>query len=449
MLAQIGIDNHYFFVPAVATIYELCVILLNLSMPVKTYFDDIQDTIISLLCEAKDEILVAVAWLTSKDLFEQLCRQAMLGTEVKVLILKDSINTSSGIDYSRLEKFGGKLYWQESFSNSLMHHKFCVIDKKTVITGSFNWTNKASQNRENITVLKNEIDSANTYIDEFFSLLPIVEDAIFFDEDYLPNTSFDTPQKRQQWFDSLSEEWKKQLEECADYPYKKTSSSMSISVAKHEYSNFDKKLMAMLRQEHIIISNVEDLSGLWHLSDLKTLTIQNNSEDIKINDIGELQNLIHLEELDLANNLIDDITPLRNLKKLRELDLSSNRISNIESLNTHRKIEVLNISDNSIDDISSIMQMYCIKDLRFNYNQVKDISSLESKEFLERLDFEDNCVEDLSPLRSCINLQTVACGDNLIKSIEPLSKLKRLKYLKCKTNPLEDTSLNNSKAFIY
>lgn len=26
MLAQIGIDNHYFFVPAVATIYELCVI---------------------------------------------------------------------------------------------------------------------------------------------------------------------------------------------------------------------------------------------------------------------------------------------------------------------------------------------------------------------------------------------------------------------------------------
>jgi phosphatidylserine/phosphatidylglycerophosphate/cardiolipin synthase-like enzyme len=33
-----------------------------------------------------------------------------------------------------------------------MHNKFCVIDGQAVITGSFNWSYKARQNHENITI---------------------------------------------------------------------------------------------------------------------------------------------------------------------------------------------------------------------------------------------------------------------------------------------------------
>jgi len=33
-----------------------------------------------------------------------------------------------------------------------MHHKFCIIDLKTVIHGSYNWTNKARWHNETISI---------------------------------------------------------------------------------------------------------------------------------------------------------------------------------------------------------------------------------------------------------------------------------------------------------
>ena len=39
---------------------------------------------------------------------------------------------------------------------SHMHHKFCIIDNRIVMTGSFNWTRHAAdQNYENITITTN------------------------------------------------------------------------------------------------------------------------------------------------------------------------------------------------------------------------------------------------------------------------------------------------------
>jgi hypothetical protein len=52
-----------------------------------------------------------------------------------------------------------------------MHHKFCVIDRCTVITGSYNWSHKARSNDENITVVTDSTDFAAKYIDTFDSLL--------------------------------------------------------------------------------------------------------------------------------------------------------------------------------------------------------------------------------------------------------------------------------------
>gem|GEM_PF-4620692 len=405
-------------------------------MPVKTYFNNIQNTILSYLADAEDEIVVAVAWLTSKDLFEQLCRRAMAGVDVKVLILKDEINLNSDCNYNELEKVGGQLFWQENLTNSLMHHKFCVIDKKTVITGSFNWTNKASQNRENITIIQNEIDSALAYIEEFKSLIPIVDAAVFTDEDYLPNTYFDSPEKRLFWFESLSEKWQRDLEECADYPYVKTTSSIKISIAPHEYKTFDEKISAMLRSEHLVLTEIEELSGLIHLSNLKTLSIQNYAGGKKISDLYPLKNLIELEEIDISQNQIEDLWHLTNLKKLREINLASNKLTDISSLKNHRKIESFNFSENDVEDISPLQQMYNIEELDFSYNEVKEISALRSKECLRRLQFQHNYVEDITPLASCKMLRSIDCANNLIRDIEPLLKLK-CQYLNYKRNPFK------------
>ena len=52
---------------------------------------------------------------------------------------------------------------------NIMHHKFCVIDLKTVIHGSYNWTNKARWNKETISIdISREL--AEKFASEFINL---------------------------------------------------------------------------------------------------------------------------------------------------------------------------------------------------------------------------------------------------------------------------------------
>ena len=119
----------------------------------KAYFDNIKSHIIKELEYSTCSILVAVAWFTDRDLFNILCRKASEGLNVEIIIANDEINANCNIDYQLIEQFGGKFYLdQNPNKNSLMHNKFCIIDLKRTITGSYNWSFKASYNKENITI---------------------------------------------------------------------------------------------------------------------------------------------------------------------------------------------------------------------------------------------------------------------------------------------------------
>ena len=51
-----------------------------------------------------------------------------------------------------------------------MHNKFCIIDMKTVISGGYNWTNKAQYNDESIEI-KQSRELAEEYSKEYKRLL--------------------------------------------------------------------------------------------------------------------------------------------------------------------------------------------------------------------------------------------------------------------------------------
>ncbi|MFM6023723.1 MAG: phospholipase D-like domain-containing protein [Dolichospermum sp.] len=51
-----------------------------------------------------------------------------------------------------------------------MHNKFCMIDLKTVIHGSYNWTNKARFNKETITTIQDDRETAEKFADQFIQL---------------------------------------------------------------------------------------------------------------------------------------------------------------------------------------------------------------------------------------------------------------------------------------
>lgn len=137
---------------------------------VTPYFSQIRSKILEKLDEATEEILVAVYWFTNDHLFEKLCQKATEGKKVEVIIHNDFINNrSSGLDFQRFIDIGGRFYF--SNSDNPMHNKFCIIDGKTLINGSYNWTYFAeSKNRENVLILSAEQETVNAFKEEFQSL---------------------------------------------------------------------------------------------------------------------------------------------------------------------------------------------------------------------------------------------------------------------------------------
>ena len=150
-------------------------------MELKAHFSDISKVIIDHLSGAQFEIAAAVAWFTDRDIFEVLCKKARHGVKVSVLLIGDEINQGAGrLNFAKLQHLGGQVVFLApgSATEPIMHHKFCVVDRNTVITGSYNWSQKARSNDENITVVTDADAFAQEYFDAFESLLDRAGSAI-------------------------------------------------------------------------------------------------------------------------------------------------------------------------------------------------------------------------------------------------------------------------------
>ncbi|MBU1873402.1 DUF1669 domain-containing protein [bacterium] len=141
-------------------------------MELQAYFENITEVIQKELKSASKSIFIAVAWFTDKELFRTICEKARSNKKVELILVDDEINRNSGLKFHELETSGGKIFWikDEANNGKLMHNKFCVIDSSTVITGSYNWSYHAKQSHENITVVKDDIQLASQFIDEFNSI---------------------------------------------------------------------------------------------------------------------------------------------------------------------------------------------------------------------------------------------------------------------------------------
>ncbi len=141
-------------------------------MATKAHFENIKEKIIEQLYSSTKSIKVAVAWFTDADLFEILCKKAKSGLRIELLLANDDINHNCSIDYNKLTSCGGKIYFvgEGTDFEPIMHHKFCIIDNYTLIFGSYNWTNKAKSNHENITIIDNDANIILDYNDEFEKL---------------------------------------------------------------------------------------------------------------------------------------------------------------------------------------------------------------------------------------------------------------------------------------
>lgn len=135
---------------------------------VEIHFEEIQEQLIEQIRSAKFSIWVAVAWFTDKLLMRELYNKRQEGINVRLIVLDDEINKKYGFEYEK--HFETKRAEPTGMFKNIMHHKFCIIDLKTVVHGSYNWTNKARWNKETISIdVSREL--AEKFASEFIELI--------------------------------------------------------------------------------------------------------------------------------------------------------------------------------------------------------------------------------------------------------------------------------------
>ena len=138
----------------------------------KAFFTNIRSEIISLLETASDEVLIAMAWFTNRQLLDSLIQCLRRGVRVRLILLDDIINHCDfGADFNLFIQENGSEFYLYPPSLRFMHNKFCIVDGKIVVTGSYNWTNYAeTRNHENIVISSDPI-LVRDYTDCFSSLV--------------------------------------------------------------------------------------------------------------------------------------------------------------------------------------------------------------------------------------------------------------------------------------
>ena len=193
-----------------------------------------------------------------------------------------------------------------------------------------------------------------------------------------------------------------------------------------------------LYQLHAWDSEISDLTGLEHATNLKNLSVCRN----QISDLSPLASLFHLERLTLCVNQISDISPLSNLVNLTHLDLRANGIEDIIPIEGLKNLEVLNIDNNSVTDITPVANLKTnLKVLSACGNQISDLSPLSELIHLEHLTLCGNPLSDISPLSGLINLKSLDLGLNPTADVSPLRNLTKLEILNIGGGDVKDITV--------
>ena len=137
--------------------------------PAQVYFSPhggCTDALVKEIDKAKSEILVQAYSFTSKEIAKALVDAHKRGVHVETILDKSNKSQKySAADFT----FNMGISTFIDAEHAIAHNKIMVIDKETVITGSFNFTKAAEEkNAENLLILKSK-ELAKIYIDNWNS----------------------------------------------------------------------------------------------------------------------------------------------------------------------------------------------------------------------------------------------------------------------------------------
>lgn len=134
----------------------------------RCYFENLQAITIEQLQKAQKNVNIAVAWINFLDYMPIFYHLNNNNVKIKIIINDDDNNGRYSNEIMELRNNGVKIKCIKVAGT--MHHKFCIIDKRICLHGSFNWTRNANEkNNEDLTVT-DENNVVSEYMLQFKAL---------------------------------------------------------------------------------------------------------------------------------------------------------------------------------------------------------------------------------------------------------------------------------------
>lgn len=171
--------------------YAHCETISLSKVQIKVLFspqDNCAQEIVSAIDKAEQYVFVAMYFFTSRPIAQALIRSQDRGVEVKICLDDEQPH----YEYSKSRYLENKgINIRLIGGSGIMHNKFCIIDDRITITGSYNWTARADlENDENILIIESE-EIARVYKEQFLKYWngSYIDTCVYKDESRLKKTT--------------------------------------------------------------------------------------------------------------------------------------------------------------------------------------------------------------------------------------------------------------------
>ena len=129
------------------------------------YFNNIDYYIKKYLSKAQTSVCIVVAWINTSLFEAEFSQLVQKNVQITIMYNDDFINAKI------VKKQAGIIYIpiRMPSSKNKMHDKFCIIDGRFVISGSYNWSKNAKANFENVIINDDRLTVAK-FQNEFYEL---------------------------------------------------------------------------------------------------------------------------------------------------------------------------------------------------------------------------------------------------------------------------------------
>lgn len=182
-----------------------------------------------------------------------------------------------------------------------------------------------------------------------------------------------------------------------------------------------------------IPGEIQNLSGLANLTELKISGVAVSQDDLKI-----IAALPLLKNLTLENCGLSSITALEGAKELTALDLNNNTIRSIQALSGMQKLQQVNLQHNALTNLSALSGCTALTKLDVSYNSLSSLAPIASLSGLTWLDASTNKITDLGQINKLSALATLNLKSNKLTNVSAIAGCTALTDLNIASNELTD-----------